>query len=70
MFARVLTHINHLASSPNGLKSGFYNGFRFAYKGDNRAVGGLARVHIQKFYAFNGFNGICDLSDDCRVAPL
>ncbi len=66
----VLAHINKFRSLAHGPEGGFDHGLGLAHESHHRAVGGLARVNVEKAHAFavsdcigNGFN-------HCLVAPF
>ena len=54
----------------HALEGGFEDGLGFAHKGYHRAVGGLTRIHVQKFYTLDGRNGCRNTINDRAVAAL
>ena len=70
MFALVFAHVDQAGGGPDGGKGGFDHRLGRSDKGDHRPVGSLARIDVQQFDAFDGFDGIGDLFDDGHIAAL
>ena len=66
----VTAHVDQLGGLFHPRESRFDDGFGRADERDDSPVGRLAGIHVQQLDAPGGFDGRCDLTDYCLVAPL
>ncbi len=70
MCSVMAAHVDDLASLAHGAESSLADRFGSTYEGHYRAVGSLARVHIEQFHALYAFHSVSNLPDNVHVAPL
>ena len=70
MCSFVFAHVDQLGRLLNPAKGAFHRRLRSADKRHDRTVSGCAGIDIEQRHSFRGFNRICDLPNNVRVAAF